>query len=109
MAQSSIDSTGASRGTLKSYTIGFILSVLLTAAAFWVVMSGNFTYSIALTAIFGVAVAQILVHLYYFLHLDFSSASRWNLLAMIFAVLIMFLFVGGSLWIMYSLNTRMML
>jgi len=108
MAQTSIDNTGASRGTLKSYTIGFMLSVVLTVVAFGVVMSGAFTYSGALTAIFAAAIAQILVHLYYFLHLDFSSTARWNMLAIIFAVLIMAIFVGGSLWIMYNLNFRMM-
>ncbi len=108
MAHAFIDNTGASRGSLKSYTIGFILSVVLTAAAFWVVMSGTLTYSAALTVIFALAVAQILVHLCYFLHLDFLSAARWSLLALIFAVLIIILFVGGSLWIMHSLNYRMM-
>jgi cytochrome o ubiquinol oxidase subunit IV len=108
MAHTTMENTGASCGTLRSYTIGFILSVVLTCFAFWMVMSGSFTYSIALTAIFAVAIAQILVHLYFFLHLDFSSAARWNLLAMVFAVLIIVLFVGGSIWIMYSLNYRMM-
>ncbi len=58
--------------------------------------------------IFAAAIAQILVHLHYFLHLDFSSEARWNLLALIFAVLIMVLFVVGSLWIMHNLNYRMM-
>jgi cytochrome o ubiquinol oxidase operon protein cyoD len=46
--------------------------------------------------------------LHYFLHLDTSSAARWNVLALIFTFLIMILFVGGTLWIMSNLNYRMM-
>ena len=108
MKRSAIDSSGAGRGNLRSYSTGFILSVLLTAVSFLLVMSGTFSHPVVLTGIFLAAIAQILVHLHYFLHLDSSSATRWNILALIFTVLIMLLFVGGSLWIMYSLNYRMM-
>ena len=108
MSHTSIDSTGASRGTLASYGIGFIFSVTLTAIAFWITMNGTPSHAIILTTIFGAAIAQILVHLHYFLHLNNASAARWNVLALVFTILIMVLFVGGSLWIMYSLNYRMM-
>jgi cytochrome o ubiquinol oxidase subunit IV len=54
------------------------------------------------------AIAQILVHLHYFLHLRKSSDARWNIMALIFTVLIIALFIGGSLWIMYNMNYRMM-
>ena len=63
---------------------------------------------ISIAGIFGAAVAQILVHLHYFLHLDTSSAARWNVLALLFTLLIMFLFVGATLWIMSDLKYRMM-
>ncbi len=108
MKQKAIDKSGATQGTFKLYVIGFILSVVLTAVAFWVVISGTLTYSAILTIIFAAAVAQILVHLHYFLHLDFSSEAQWNMLAMVFTVLILVLFVGGTLWIMHDLNYRMM-
>ena len=71
-------------------------------------MSGALSRSAVLVGIFGAAIVQILVHLHYFLHLDTSSAARWNVLALMFTVLIMILFVGGTLWIMYNLNYRMM-
>ncbi|MEJ2726659.1 MAG: cytochrome C oxidase subunit IV family protein, partial [Deltaproteobacteria bacterium] len=61
-----------------------------------------------LFAVIAAAVVQMLVHLHYFLHLNRSSAQRWNVLALLFTVLILCLFVGGSLWIMYNLNYRMM-
>ena len=51
---------------------------------------------------------QILVHLHYFLHLDVSSEKRWNVLALLFTFSIMTIFVGGTLWVMYTLNYRMM-
>jgi len=108
MSQAPIDSTGVSRGSLKSYLTGFVLALILTAIPFAVVMRGNVSAAVALAGIFIAGLAQILVHLHYFLHLDTSSAARWNVLAMIFTLLIMALFVGGTLWIMYTLNYRMM-
>jgi heme/copper-type cytochrome/quinol oxidase subunit 1 len=63
------------------------------------------TILLILFGIFGAAVVQMLVHLHYFLHLDSSSG---NVAALIFTVLIMVLFAGGSIWIMYSLYYPMM-
>ena len=71
------------------------------------VMGGAWSRPSALFGILGAAVAQILVHMHYFLHLDTSSTARWNVLALLFTVLIIILFVGGSLWIMFNLNDRM--
>jgi cytochrome o ubiquinol oxidase operon protein cyoD len=108
MNQAPIDSTGVSRGSLKSYLTGFVLSLILTAIPFAMVMSGNWSASATIAGIFSAGFVQILVHLHYFLHLDTSSTARWNVLAMIFTLLIMVLFVGGTLWIMSNLNYRMM-
>jgi len=109
MNQVHVDSTGASRGSFRSYAVGFILSIVLTAIPFALVMSAALPRPVLLFGIFGAAIVQILVHLHYFLHLDTSSAMRWNLLALSFAVLIITLFIGGTLWIMYHLQYRMML
>jgi cytochrome o ubiquinol oxidase subunit IV len=108
MNQAPISSIGVSRGSLKSYLTGFILSLILTAVPFALVMSGALPAPATLIGIFSAGLVQILVHLHYFLHLDTSSASHWNLLALIFTLLIMVLFVGGTLWIMSSLHYRMM-
>jgi len=108
MIQATIDSTGASRGSLKSYLTGFVLSLLLTAIPFAMVMSGTWSYSAMLAGIFSAGIVQILVHLHYFLHLDTSSAARWNVLALMFTLAIMVLFVGGTIWIMFNLYHRMM-
>lgn len=108
MNQSSIEGTGASRGSLKSYGAGFLLSIVLTAIAFALVMSGLVSGPAVVAGIVGAALLQMLVHLHFFLHLDTSSGERWNILALLFTLMIMTLFVGGSLWIMFNLNSRMM-
>ncbi len=108
MSQGTVVSAGASTGSLKSYLTGFVLSLILTAIPFALVMSGTWSQSVILAGILSAGIVQILVHLHYFLHLDASSEARWNVLALIFTVLIMILFVGGTIWIMYNLYHRMM-
>jgi cytochrome o ubiquinol oxidase operon protein cyoD len=108
MNHAQFDSAGASKGNFKTYASGFVLSLALTAVAFWLVMNGTFPRTAVLFGIVAAAVEQILVHLHYFLHLDTSSEARWNVLAILFALLIMILFVGGSIWIMINLSYRMM-
>ncbi|MGD8926767.1 MAG: cytochrome o ubiquinol oxidase subunit IV [Thioalkalispiraceae bacterium] len=102
-----IDSAGAGEASLKAYAIGFTLSIVLTAIPFALVMHGKLSNAATVIAIFSAAVAQILVHLHYFLHLNASSKARWNLFALLFSVLIMVLIIGGTLWIMYHLNYRL--
>ena len=108
MSQAPIDSIGVSRGSLRTYLTGFVLSLILTAIPFALVMSGTWSPAAILAGICSAGIVQILVHLHYFLHLDTSSAARWNVLALMFTLLILTLFVGGSLWIMWTLNYRMM-
>lgn len=108
MNRDSIDSAGMSRGTGKSYTTGFILSIVLTTIPFALVMHKTLSHPATIVAVISAAIIQVMVHLYYFLHMDTSSRARWNVLAMLFAVLIMFLIVGGTMWIIYNLNYRMM-
>lgn len=108
MSTHSVDNHGASHGSAKSYLIGFVLSVILTAIPFWLVMEGTAFHGVILGAVVATAVVQIFVHLAYFLHMNTSSEERWNLVALVFTVLIIAIVVGGSLWIMYNLNINMM-
>ena len=55
------------------------------------------------------AVLQVLVHLRFFLHLNFTSTPRENLLAIVFTAVLLFIMVGGSFWIMFDLHIRMAL
>jgi len=107
MNQTHHDAAGVNTGSIKSYAIGFTLSVLLTAIPFALVMTGALPHSGTIFCIFAAAIAQIIVQLHYFLHLDTSSAMYWNLMSILFTFFIIFLFVGGSIWIMHSLHYRM--
>ncbi len=92
----------ASHGSVGSYTLGFALSALLTVAAFALVMRPVLSRELTLAAIVILAVVQIVVQMYYFLHLDRRS-ERWNFISLYFTILIVAILVGGSLWIMSHL------
>jgi len=96
-------------GSPASYRIGAVLAILLTAIPFWLVM-GKVLPSPGVTAavIFALAIAQIVVHVVCFLHLDTRSEGGWTLLAFLFTMVIVVLTIGGSVWVMYHLNTNMM-
>ncbi len=101
-------SAGAGHGSLKIYLTGFILSIVLTAIPFMLVMQGMGGRDAILPVISAFAIAQILVHVVCFLHLNTTSEGGWNFYAFIFAVLVIAILVGGSLWIMFHLNANMM-
>jgi cytochrome o ubiquinol oxidase operon protein cyoD len=91
----------------RSYLTGFALALVLTAIPFALVAAGMLPRVPALSVIAVAAVIQILVHLRYFLHLDLTSTPRENLLAIAFAAILIFMMIGGSLWIMFDLHHRM--
>ncbi|MFT3754812.1 MAG: cytochrome o ubiquinol oxidase subunit IV [Pseudoxanthomonas sp.] len=95
--------------TLKGYALGFILSVILTAIPFWLVM-GNVFANTATTAIVitAFAMVQVVVHMVFFLHLNAKSEGGWNMLATIFTLILLVITISGSLWVMHHLNKNMM-
>jgi cytochrome o ubiquinol oxidase operon protein cyoD len=99
---------GAGHGSFGTYAVGFVLSVILTAAAFWVVMAHVMSPGGTVTAIAILAAVQVMVHLVCFLHLNFSSEQRWNVTAFAFAVLVVGVVIIGSLWIIHNMTERMM-
>jgi len=100
---------GASHATLRGYLTGFLLSVVLTAIPFWLVMGKVFTQPGTTAAvILAFAAVQIVVHMVYFLHMDTKSEGGWNLLALVFTGVLVLIALSGSLWVMYHLNHNMM-
>jgi cytochrome o ubiquinol oxidase operon protein cyoD len=93
---------------LLVYTIGLLLAVILTATSFWVVNTSLLWGPGVHLGLAVLAIAQMGVHLVFFLHISTGSDSKNNVLAVAFGVLIAFLVVAGSLWIMSDLNTSMM-
>ncbi len=95
--------------TLRGYLTGFLLSVVLTAIPFWLVMSGGIGSSgTTALVILAFAVVQIVVHMIYFLHMNTKSENGWTILALIFTLVLVVILLAGSLWVMYHLNTNMM-
>ncbi|MEK7599850.1 MAG: cytochrome o ubiquinol oxidase subunit IV [Patescibacteria group bacterium] len=94
----------SSHGNLKSYVIGFVLSIVLTLVAYLIVVNDVWSRSVILTAIILLAILQLFVQLIYFLHVGRESKPRWNLIALSFAALVVGIVVIGSIWIMNNLN-----
>jgi cytochrome o ubiquinol oxidase operon protein cyoD len=93
---------------IAAYLIGFGIALLLTAASFAVVMTDLVWGPAVPAAIVTLAVAQMGVHLVFFLHLDRSSESRWNVNAAAFTVVVIGIIVIGTLWVMHNMNVHMM-
>ncbi|OOG46956.1 cytochrome o ubiquinol oxidase subunit IV [Rhodanobacter sp. C01] len=100
---------GASHSTLKGYMTGFVLAAILTAIPFWLVMTGQFEKSSTTAAVvLGLAAVQMIVHMIYFLHMDAKSQGGWNMLALIFTLVMVVITLSGSIWVMYHLDHNMM-
>jgi cytochrome o ubiquinol oxidase subunit IV len=99
---------GASAGFLVN-TIGLALAVILTVTSFWVANTSVLWTPGVTAGLVVLAIAQMGVHLVFFLHITTGSDSTNNILALAFGVLIVFLVLAGSLVIMHDLNDNMML
>ena len=99
----------AGHGSLQSYLIGFVASIVLTAIPFWLVMGGVLESKL-LTAVFVMALGaiQIVVHMIFFLHMNARSEGGWTMMALIFTIVILGIALAGSLWVMHHLNANMM-
>jgi cytochrome o ubiquinol oxidase operon protein cyoD len=98
---------GASSGVLI-YTIGLALAVGLTATSFWVTNTSLLWTPGVPLGLVVLAIAQMGVHLVFFLHITSGPDNTNNILALAFGILIVTLVVAGSLWIMSNLNDNMM-
>ncbi|MCG9695457.1 cytochrome o ubiquinol oxidase subunit IV [Shewanella sp. Isolate11] len=94
--------------SIKSYVTGFVLSVVLTGIPFWAVMTHSLERSTTLAVVLVLAIVQIIVHLKYFLHLDFSKEGKINTFSFMFTALVIVMVVGLSVWIIYAANDLMM-
>ena len=95
-------------GGLQGYLIGYGLAIMLTAASFAAAQSDLIYGPAIISALVVLAVAQMGVHLVFFLHLTTGPDNTNNVLALAFGVFIVVLVVLGSIWIMTHLNHNMM-
>ncbi len=91
------------------YAKGFLLSVLLTAIPFWLVMSKALpTPAMTAAVILGFAAVQVVVHMVYFLHLNAKVEQGWTMLALVFTAILVVILLAGSTWVMAHMNANMM-
>ena len=93
---------------LIGYVVGLGLAILLTATSFFVAGTHLVWEPSIPVAIIVLAIAQMGVHLVFFLHITTGADNTNNVLALAFGILIVVLVIGGSLWIMANLNHNMM-
>ena len=95
--------------TVGGYVTGFVLSVVLTAIPFWLVMAKVFQSSpVTIFVILGLAMVQIYVHMVFFLHMTSKAEGGWTWMSLIFTLVLLVITLSGSLWIMYHLKTNTM-
>ena len=90
------------------YVVGLGLAILLTATSFFIAGTDLVWQPSIPVAIVVLAIAQMGVHLVFFLHITTGPDNTNNVMALAFGLLIVFLVVGGSLWIMSNMNHNMM-
>lgn len=98
----------AGQKTLPAYLVGFFTSLLLTCLAFALVSQRYLDGSQLYLALGLLALAQLLVQSLCFLRLNTSREGMWNTLPYLFTLLIIFIAVAGSLWVMANLDYNMM-
>ena len=103
------DEEGVSvRARVFGYLIGLGLAIVLTATSFFIAGTDLVWQPSIPVAIIVLAIAQMGVHLVFFLHITTGADNTNNVMALAFGLLIVFLVIGGSLWIMSNLNHNMM-
>ena len=106
LAPSDVESSVTIR--VLGYLTGLGLAILLTATSFFVAGTDLVWLPSIPVAIVVLAIAQMGVHLVFFLHITTGPDNTNNVMALAFGLLIVFLVIGGSLWIMANLNQNMM-
>jgi cytochrome o ubiquinol oxidase operon protein cyoD len=109
MANHMTSRAGQAHGSARSYNTGFILSIILTVIPFALVMHPVLPRATTLLIALVFAVVQVVVHLVYFLHMSRSSEDGWNLISFVFTLVILFIIVGLSVWIIWSMHYNMMI
>jgi cytochrome o ubiquinol oxidase operon protein cyoD len=109
MANHATTRAGQAHGSKRAYNTGFFLSIILTLIPFALVMHPVLPRATTLLVAVVFAVVQVVVHLVYFLHMNSSSEGGWNLISFVFTLVILFIVVALSVWIIWSMHYNMMI
>lgn len=96
------------RAAVRGYVIGLGLAILLTVASFWAAGTHLIYGPGVPIALVVLAVAQMGIHLVFFLHITTAPDNTNNVLALAFGMLIVFVLVFGTVWAMFHMNANMM-
>jgi len=94
--------------SFKPLIWGFVLSIALTLAAYFIVVEHLLTSWVLLVTVVGLGIVQAVVQLVFFLHIGLESKPRWYLIIFLFMVLIIVILVGCTMWIMRNLDYNVM-
>jgi cytochrome o ubiquinol oxidase operon protein cyoD len=94
--------------SFKPLWIGFILSLVLVVAAYRIVDHSHLTHGLLVGSIIAIGCVLALIQLIFFLHLGLEDKPRWNLLILVFGVVLMTILIAGTLWIMSNINYNAM-
>jgi cytochrome o ubiquinol oxidase operon protein cyoD len=103
-----LDEGGGIGQKVIGYLTGLGLAILLTATSFFIAGTDLVWQPSIPVALIVLAIAQMGVHLVFFLHITTGADNTNNILALAFGVMIVVLLMGGSLWIMANLNHNML-
>ncbi|KAA6204936.1 MAG: cytochrome o ubiquinol oxidase subunit IV [Candidatus Tokpelaia sp.] len=107
-----VEQTHTAHGSaIAKYVIGFVLSVLLTLAAFLPVMNNwlaDWSVSAKVLYLLGLALVQMMVQITFFLHLTDGPDARYNIITMWAAIVCVFIIIAGTWWVMWHLNYQVM-
>ena len=96
------------RQGVQGYALGLALAILLTLASFWVARTHIIYGPGVPMALVALAIAQMGIQLVFFLHITTAPDNTNNVLALAFGVLIVFVLVFGTVWVMDHMNHNMM-
>lgn len=94
--------------SFKVPVIGFMLSLLIIIAMYGLVTHEYLKAELLTWTLFGLGAVQALIQFIFFLHLGMESKPHWSTITFLFTLLIVFLVIGGSLWIMHNLDYNVM-
>lgn len=94
--------------SLRSYVVGFVISLLLTLIAFYITSHHSLDAKTLTVMLMVLALVQLIIQVVFFLRLNATEEGRWSLMPFLFTILIVLVLVIGSLWIMINLNYNMM-
>lgn len=95
-------------GNMRNYLIGFIGSLLLTLTSFGLAASQLFERDYLIVVIAGLAFGQFILQMLFFLNIGSEGKPHWETIVFFFMLLILFIVVAGTLWIMSDLHGRTM-